>query len=58
MSSVFAVIVVISILLCWILGVYAVYTYREVELAKIEQAHEIMKRVEEHEQISQPKSYN
>lgn len=46
---IFAVITIITVLLCWILGVYAVYTYREVEMAKLEQAHEIMKKAAEHD---------
>ena len=43
-NIVFAVIVIIAVFLSWVLGVYAVYTYREVEMAKLKQAHEIMER--------------
>lgn len=49
----FAVIVIISVLLCWVLGIYAVYTYREVEMAKLEKAHEIMRKVKERDEVQQ-----
>ena len=47
MNVVFAVIVILAILLATMFGIYTVYTWREVEMAKLEQAHEIMNRVRE-----------
>ena len=45
--ALFAAIVITAIILATLFGIYAVYTWREVELAKINQAHEIMKAVRE-----------